>query len=152
MDSEKISNVIPTINEWIDKFESNSKVSPTDKESIKQFRDGLKIMGDSMAELKQYHENEQDPARKEKLTTAIADSLKVQKAVEKFIDDCCIIEKHEGWPTIVGDARDVTFVNPPPDPLFFRRFFNNLGELTLILIDIQDGNSRRDGATVRYRS
>lgn len=150
MDSEKISNIIPTINEWIDKFESNSKVSPTDKESIIQFRDGLKIMGDSMAELKQYHENEQDPARKEALTKAIEDSLGVQKAVEKFIDDCGI-EKHEGWATIVGDARDVTFVNPPPSALFFRRFFNNLGELNLILFDIQDGNNRRYGATVRYR-
>lgn len=150
MDSEKISNIIPTINEWIDKFESNLKVSPTDKESIKQFRDGLKIMGDSMAELKQYHENEQDPARKEALTKAIADSLGVQMAVEKFIDHCGI-EKHEGWATIVGDARNVTFVNPPPSPLFFRRFFNNLGELNLVLFDIQDGNNRRYAATVSYR-
>lgn len=151
MDSEKISNIIPTINEWIEKFESNPKVSHTDKESIKQFRDGLKTMRDSMAELKQYHQNEQDPARKGALTTAIADSLGVQRAVEKFIDDCGIAENHEGWATIVGDAHNVTFVNPPPSPLFFRRFFNNLGELSLILIDIQDGNSRRYGATVRYR-
>lgn len=152
MDSQKISNVILTINEWLTIFESNPRVSPTDKSSIKEFRDRLQTMKASMTELKQYHQNEQDPGRKAVLNSAIADSLRVQRAVEKFIDDCGSAERHEGWSTIVGDARDVTFVTPPPSPLFFRRFFNNLGELNLILFDIQDGNSRRDAATLKYRN
>lgn len=152
MDSQKISNVILTINEWLAIFESNPRVSATDKLSIKEFRNRLQSMKESMAELKQYHANEQDPARKAALNSAMADGLRVQRAVEKFIDDCGTQERHEGWSTIVGDARGVTFVTPPPSPLFFRRFFNNLGELELILFDIQDGNSRRYDATLKYRN
>lgn len=113
MDSQKISNVILTINEWLNIFESNPKVSPTDKWSIKEFRNRLQSMGESMAELQQYHQNEQDSARKEALNSAIADSLRVQRVVERFIDDCGTEERHEGWPIIVGDARNVTFVTPP---------------------------------------
>lgn len=152
MDSQKISNVILTINEWLAIFNSNPRISHTDKSSIKEFRDRLQTMKESMAELKQYHENEQDSVRKAALNSAMADSLRVQRAVEKFIDNCGTQERHEGWSTIVGDAYDVTFVTSPPSPLFFRRFFNNLGELNLILFELKDGNSRRDAATLKYRN
>lgn len=152
MDSATISNIILTMNEWITMFEPNRTVSSTDKWSIREFRDGLQAMIGSMAELKQNYQNEQDPARKEALNSAMADSLRVQRLVEKFINDCGTEEKHEGWPTIIGDARNVTFATPPPSPLFFRRFFNNLGELTLILSDIQDGNNRTYYANLKYRN
>lgn len=151
MDSQKISNIILTINECLGIFESNPMVSPTDKWSIKEFRDRLQRMRESMAELKQYHENEQGSVQKEALNLAMADSLRVQRVVEKFIDDCGTEERHEEWSTILGDARDVTFITPPPGPLFFRRFFDNLAELSEILLDIQDGNSRRYDATLKYR-
>lgn len=151
MDSQKITNIILTINEWLGIFESNPRVSPTDKWSIKEFRDRLQSMRESMAKLKQYHENEQESVQKEALNSAIADSLRVQRLVEKFIDDCGTEEGHEEWPTILGDARDVTFATPPPGPLFFRKFFDNLAELSEILFDIQDGNSRRYDATLKYR-
>lgn len=152
MDSQKISNVILTINEWLAMFESNTRISATDKSSIIEFRNRLQSMKESMAELKQYLTNEQDPARKAALNSAMADSLRVQSAVEKFIDDCGTQERHEGWSVMVGDAHNVTFVTPPPSPLFFRRFFNNLGALELILFDLQDGNSRRYDATLKYRN
>lgn len=151
MESEKISKVILTINEWIEKFESNHKVSATDKETIKDFRISLQTMDKSMEELTQYHKQEQDPARKVELWTAIEDSLRVQKKVERFIDDCGI-EKHEGWTTIVGDARDITFVNPPPSPLFFRGFFNNDPEATLITDDIREGNGKRHDVILKSRN
>lgn len=151
MESVKITKAILASSEWIDKFEPNTKVSRTDKETMKEFRDGLQKMKNQIEELTKHHENEQDPARKEELSTAIKDSSHVQIEVEKFIDDCGI-EKHEGWTTIVGDARDVTFVHPPPSPLFFRGFFNNTGETTLVLFDIEDGNRRREVVNMKNRN
>lgn len=152
MDSQKISNIILTINEWLGIFESNPRVSPTDKWSIKEFRDRLQSMRESMAELEQFYENEQESVRKEGLNSAMADSLRVQRVVETFIDDCGTEERNEEWSTILGDARDVTFVTPPPGPLFFRRFFDNIAELSEILLDIQNGNSRRYDTILKYRN
>lgn len=86
------------------------------------------------------------------MNSAMAGSLHVQRIIETFIDDCGTEERNEEWSTILGDARNVTFVTPPPGPLFFRRFFDNIAELSQILLDIKSRNSRRYDAMLKYRN
>ncbi|MCJ1349693.1 hypothetical protein MMC31_007934 [Peltigera leucophlebia] len=136
MTSEKISNIIRTIDEWIDKFKDNNAVSYIDKEMIAEFGVSLLIMGKQMEELCELHENETEDVRK-----AILHGKDIEYKVEEFIDGCCK-ESHMEGESSIEDAIGVDFVNPPPNPWFFRAFFNNMATTELIMYEIQEGNRK----------
>lgn len=151
MSSEKVSNIILTIDEWVNIFENNNNVSHTDKEMIAEFRDSLLKMENLMKELNQLHENEKDPVRKMVLKASIAHGNGIEDNVERFIDGCCE-EKHRGLASLPGDAMGVVFVNPPPNPLFFRGFFNNETATEFMIDDIREGNGKRYQVILEHRS
>ena len=151
MSSEKVSKIILTIDEWVIKFENDNKVSHTDKETIAEFRDSLLKMENSMKELNQLHEKEKDPVRKMVLNASIEHGNGIQNNVERFIDGCCE-EKHRGLASLPGDAMSVVFVNPPPNPLFFRGFFNNETTTEFMIDDIREGNGKRHQIILEHRS
>lgn len=139
MTSGKISNIICTINEWNKKFEDDNSVQNANKILITHFGNSLLQMKNKLNHLIRLAKIEEDDSKKIVFDASIILGRKFEKKVEEFIDECCKEGNQELAP-IVGDALSVDFVNPPPNILFFRGFFNNTLSRNLIIADIKNEN------------